>query len=243
MNMNEIYDELKYRFTTLYGVEELMEQPVVIVPDNEPETTLLPEGDVISAVNRPEYRVTAKICGSKGEAYTECPEGFEGTLGQVLKLPVSEKGIDARILASMNAVMNHLGLCPGTMSEDPKDLAEYADALCRHITVEYGTGNLVLVGYDGYLVKRFMDEKLDFWTLDRNPEHITKDRFHHVIVNSGRYNRESCQAWGRLLIVTGSTFCNGTVTQFLDMGLPVLFYGITCAAAATLLELPWFRRS
>lgn len=240
MNLLDLHQEMIKNFLELPGSQAILNEPVRIVPDLEPEVTLMPAGDVPSPASRPEWRVTATCCGSQGEAYTECPEGFEGTLEEALHLPVNEKGIDARTMAAINAAMAHLGLCPGSFPDDPAVHARYAQELCHYVCGQFGNSHIVLIGYDGYLVKQFVESGLDFWTLDRNPDNITKDRFHHVIVNSARYNRESCYAWGRVFLVTGSTFCNGTVTQFLDHGIPVVFYGITCAGAASLLELPWF---
>ena len=240
MTITELFDSIKTRFLSLPGVEELLKEPIRCMADREPERTLLPEGDIPSEARRPEYRVTALFRNAKGEAYTETPADFEGTLKDALCLPVSEKGIDARIIASINAVMAHLGLCPGTFPDDPEVHCRYADALCSYVSEHYGKTKLILVGYDGYVVKKFMEEGMDFWTMDRDPDNITKDRFHHVIVNSGKYNREACFAWGDLFMITGSTLCNGTIIQYLDHGKELLFYGITGGGVCRLLDLPWF---
>lgn len=189
---------------------------------------------------RPEYRVEASFRGSIGEAYTETPADFEGTLQEVLDIPPSDKGIDARTLAAINAVMNHLGLCAGTFPATFDERRLYTDALYAYVTENYGRSNIVLVGYDGYIVKKFSGKEVDFWTMDRDPDNISQDRFKHVVVNSAKFNREACFAWGKLFIVTGSTLTNGTIVQYLDKGKDLLFYGITIGGAATLLDLPWF---
>ena len=156
MTINELFDSIKTKFLALPGVEELLDEPVCCRADSKPERTLLPEGDIPSEASKPEYRVTALICNTRGEAYTETPADFEGSLKDVLSLPVSEKGIDARIIASINAVMAHLGLCPGTFSEDPEEHARYADTICSHLAGQYKDKTLILVGYDGYIVKKFV---------------------------------------------------------------------------------------
>ena len=250
MTVADLYQKILTEFYKLDGAQELLGETVSVTVSEEPERTLRPEGDPPSTVARPEYCVTAVLCDSgasatrtahgTGEAYTETPSAFQGTLEEALKIPASEKGISAVSIAALNAAMNRLGLCPGTFPEDVQTHSAYADAICRHITEKYGTSNLVLVGYDGYFVKRFMEEGLDFWTMDRDPDHIAQDRFDHVVVNSAKRNRESSFAWGKLFLITGSTLCNGTIVQYLDSGKELLFYGITCAGAATLLSLPWF---
>ena len=241
MTITDLYQEILSKFYQLDGSEALLDEPVLVTVSEEPERTLRPEGDPPSTVARPEYCVTALFGGTKGEAFCEKPAAFRGTLKEALEIPPEEKGISAVTISALNAALNRLGLCPGTFPEGEQAHSDYAEALCRYVTENYGESNLVLIGYDGYLVKRFMDEKLSFWTLDRDPDNIAQDRFDHVIVNSAKRNRESAFAWGKLLIVTGSTLCNGTIVQYLNSGKDLLFYGITCAGAATLLNLSWFR--
>ncbi len=240
MTIFELYEKLIIRFKETDGVSELLDQPVVITADTEPEPALMPWNYVPFKDRRPEFRVTADLCGTRGEAYTETPLNFEGTLREAIELTPSEGGIDARCLAAINAAMNHLGLCAGEFPATFDERRLYTDAIYSYITEKYGRSNIVLVGYDGYIVKKFIGGDLDFWTMDRDPDNISQDRFKHVIVNSGRYNREACLAWGKVLIVTGSTLTNGTIVQYLDKGKDLLFYGITIAGAATLLGLPWF---
>lgn len=248
MNINEIYDKLIEKFLAVPGVEALLDKSVVIKRDEEPEPALMPWNYIPFKGRRPEYRVTAKILGTDGEAYTETPENFEGTLKEALELPYSEKGIDARTLAAINAVMDKKDLCAGIFPPTFDERRMYSDALFLHMTENYGRSNIILVGYDGYFVKKFVSEDIDFWTMDRDPDNVSQDRFKHVVVNSAKYNREACFAWGKFFLVTGSTLTNGTIVQYLDslenpkcQGKPMLFYGVTIGGAATLLNLPWFR--
>lgn len=240
MTIEELYGQILSAFNQLDGAKELLQEKVSVTASAEPEKTLRPKDDPPSTVARPEYAVTATLCGVKGEAYTETPEDFEGTLQQALDIGPGEKGISVVTIAALNAAVSYLKKTPGTFPEGEEAHTRYADALCKYVTEHYGTNNIVLVGYDGYLVKRFMDEGLDFWTMDRDPDHIAQDRFHHVVVNNAKRNRESSFVWGKYFIVTGSTLCNGTILHYLNSGKELLFYGITCQGTATLLNLPWF---
>lgn len=240
MTIQDIYKNLIDKFYELPGVSDMLSQKISIKGDSEPEPTLMPWNYIPFKDRRPEYRVTAEFNGFRGEAYTELPMDFEGTLQEALCLPVSDKGIDARILASINAVMNSMELCAGVFPTTFDERRMYTDALYMHVSQNFGTSNIVLVGYDGYIVKKFVAEGVDFWTMDRDPDNISQDRFKHVIVNSAYYNRQACLEWGKLFIITGSTLTNGTIVQYLDQDKELLFYGITIAGAAKLLGLPWF---
>jgi len=249
MNIYDLYNKIRSGFLNLPGVQELLDDEITVKADLHPERTLMPEGDVPSEAGRPEYRVFAEYKGVIGEAYAEAANInsvnsssavlYSGSLKKVLDIPASDNGISPVTIASINAVMCYLNLCPGSFPDDPQIREKYAQSLCEHVVSEHGKKNIILVGYDGYIVKKFMDEGLDFWTMDKDPDNITKDRFHHVIVNSGKYNREACFAWGKVFIITGSTLCNGTIVQYLDKGKDLLFYGITCSGTAALLGLPW----
>ena len=240
MTITELYDQIISAFHRVDGAEALLKEPIAVTASEEPERTLRPENEPVSEAARPEYCVTATLLGIKGEAYTEEPENFSGTLEEALRIAPTEKGISAVTVAALNAAMSYLNLAPGTFPEGEEASVLYADQLCRFVKKNFGTDNIVLVGYDGYLVKRFMEEGFSFWTMDRDPDNITQDRFHHVVVNNAKRMRESSFIWGKYFIVTGSTLCNGTILHYLNTDKEVLFYGITCAGAATLLNLPWF---
>lgn len=241
MTIQDLYEQITERFFAIPGMEELLSQPVSVRADSDPEPALMPWNYIPFKDRRPEYRVCASFNGFEGEAYTETPSDFDGTLKGAVELPPSDKGIDARCLAAINAAMNSLGLCAGTFPATFDERRLYTDALFGQVCGERAIrSNIILVGYDGYIVKKFVSEDIDFWTMDRDPDNISQDRFKHVIVNSGFYNREACFAWGKLFIITGSTLTNGTIVQYLDRGKELLFYGITIAGAATLLGLPWF---
>ena len=240
MTIEELYQQILSGFYALEGAKELLDETVSVTGAKEPEKTPRPENDPPSTVARPEYCVTATLRGVRGEAYTETPEDFRGTLEEALHIPPSEKGISAVTIAALNAAMSCLGLAPGVFPEEEEAHFRYAEKLYRYVIENHGPDNIVLVGYDGYLVKRFVDEGLIIWIMDRDPDHIAQDRFHHVVVNNAKRNRESSFVWGKYFIVTGSTLCNGTILHYLNSGKELLFYGITCAGAAKLLNLPWF---
>ena len=99
MTIEELYQQILSAFYKLDGAEALLNEPVFVTPSAEPEKTLRPENDPPSTVARPEYCVTATLCGVKGEAYTEEPAGFNGTLRQALHILPTEKGISAVTIA------------------------------------------------------------------------------------------------------------------------------------------------
>lgn len=241
MTIAQIYEQLISKFRAIPEVSEFLNETVTVTRDFTPEPALMPHTYVPFGGSTPEYRVTALFRDCPGEAYTEKPSDWEGTVEEAISLPATEEeGISPITVAVINSVMSYLGLCKGTFSSDFKTRGNYASDLYDYIKAHYGMENIVLVGYDGHIVKKFVDGGMDFWTLDRDPDNISQDRFRHIVVNSAKLNRESCFAWADVFIVTGSTLTNGTITQFLDHGTDILFYGITIAGTAKLLGFDWF---
>ena len=243
MTIFELYDKIMEQFYGLpMATQEALGKKISIVKDPVPEVQLLPEGESPHPyIDKPEYRVIADYEGAKGEAYTETPFEFEGTLREAVEIKPTEAGIDARVIAAINAALCSWDFLPGTFPDDPEIHHKYAADLYNYVTRNMGyRSNVVLIGYDGYIVKKFVEGGMDFWTLDRNPSNISQNRFEHVVVNGAKLNREACYEWGQLFLLTGSTMTNGTVTHFLDREIKTLFYGITAAGPARLLGLHWF---
>ena len=129
MTVTDLSQKILTEFYKQEGARELLGETVTVTVSEEPEHTLRPEGDPPSTVARPEYCVTAVLCGCTGEAYTETPEPFQGTLQEALQIKPSEKGISAITIAALNAAMNKLGLCPGVFPEEEKFHYAYADGI------------------------------------------------------------------------------------------------------------------
>ena len=66
MTIDELYQQILSAFYRLDGAEALLNETVSVTPSAEPEKTLRPENDPPSTVARPEYCVTATLCGVKG---------------------------------------------------------------------------------------------------------------------------------------------------------------------------------
>ena len=71
--------------------------------------------------------------------------------------------------------------------------------------------------------------------LDLNPDNIGDVRYGVTIEDGEDY--EKAIEWATVILCTGSTIINGTITHFSEAGKPVYFYGTTIAGAAVILGL------
>jgi hypothetical protein len=189
-----------------------------------------------------EVMVEARFRGSFGQAFTDHPRGFEGSLDDVQRLPLDRSDHRAIFVATLNAVACHLGIAAGTRhcrDEDPEKCgAEIASRLFH----DFGRTRVGLVGFQpamvAHLVERFGAGSVR--CTDLNPANIGS-RKGGIGIEDGRTDTGSVVAWSEVLLVTGSAIVNGTLDDIYEAAASgekeLLVFGVTGAAAAALLGL------
>ena len=105
------------------------------------------------------------------------------------------------------------------------------------LDTEYPNARRVgLVGYQPALLEMLAGSGRQVRVLDLNPENVGATRF-GVRVEDGARAREDLIQWADLILCTGSTLCNGTLVDYMELPVPVVFFGITLAGSAELLGL------
>jgi uncharacterized protein (DUF4213/DUF364 family) len=138
-------------------------------------------------------------------------------------------------VAALNAVMCRLGLAGSSIhckNDGPETCAREVESFLKE---KYGSPKLALVGYQPALFAR-LAESFPLRVLDLNPDNVGQTR-HGVTVGHGFDDLAETIAWADVVLCTGSTLCNGSLVNFLDLDKEVWFYGPTLAGAAALLGL------
>lgn len=182
-----------------------------------------------------EILLQARFGEALGQAFTSAPVDFEGSLAEVLALDTARdpqaRGI---LVATLNAVLRAVGEADHTVhcrDDGPELCAERYAALVRE---RFGTPRIALVGYQPALLAR-LSKEFSVRVLDLNPEIVGTVRS-GVLVEDGLTAYDSVvRDWAELVLCTGSTLCNGSFVDFLDIGKPVLFFGTSCAGASVVL--------
>lgn len=235
------YNELAARFSSLLESEGLMGEDVMI------STRSLTPEEAIGATRRRDYpiitgkdvMVQAECMGALGQAFTDAPAEFRGTLGEICTLDINGDSHDRGLfIAALNAVMKHLGLVECTVhcrNDGPELCAVDAAA---YIKKTYGRPKIGLVGYQPSLLSA-LSADFPIRVVDLSPVNTGQERC-GVMVEDGKVEGVTasiCQ-WADLVLCTGSTICNGSIVDFLHLKDKVLFYGTTLAGAAKLMDLP-----
>lgn len=184
-----------------------------------------------------EVMLQAEYQGAKGQAFTDAPSAFKGTLRDILSLDLS-KDLHNRglFIAAMNAVMAKLGLVEHTVhcrSEEPEDCALNILELFKK---DYKNKKIALIGYQPSMLEALSDE-FTVRVLDLNPKNVGQIRYGVKVEHGIDDYKEVVLDWADVILCTGSTICNGTIVKFLNLPKEVIFFGITVSGAAKLLGL------
>jgi hypothetical protein len=229
----DIYEQIKEAFARVCREQNLMDQHVQVKARTltVEEAIGNPEADDFPLQQGRERLMQADFMGSSGQAFTDRFGNFEGSLRDIIDSPLSNNFRRAVFVATLNAVLRHLGRTDRTLHCRNQEPAECAAELARYIENEYGRVKVVQIGFQPAMVEA-VSRNLPYRILDLDPENIGTEK-RGVRIEGPEATAEAV-AWADLLLVTGTTIVNGTVGQFLG-DKPVLFYGTTIAGAASLM--------
>lgn len=242
MTEQELYRRLKQELERLVRLHHLNESPILLKSRG-----LSPE-EAIGNTRRRDYPILAgkeimlqaEFGTSLGQAFTDAPSDFCGTLNELLALdPENDVRSRGLLVATLNAVMRHTGDIDHTVHCRNDDLELCAEAHAAHIREHFGTPRITLIGYQPALTAR-LSRDFPLRVLDMNPQFVGSVKSGITIEHGEHSYRDAVLDWPELVLCTGSTLCNGTFVNFVDIGRPVIFFGISGAAAARIFDLPRF---
>ena len=233
MTKQELFHLLKEKFLSFLQEKEICGDAIDIVTK-----TLTPE-EAIGITKRKDFPIItgkevmlqAEYRGSRGQAFTDAPTVFRGTLKEICEMDL-ENDVRARglFIASLNAVMCYFGLADRTVHCKGDIPEQCAHHIVERIKKEYGNPKVLLVGYQPAILENCASQ-FETRVLDLSPANIGEIRY-HVKVEHGVEDYESAVAWADLILCTGSTVCNGSIVNYLGLDQPVLFFGTTLSGVA-----------
>jgi len=193
-----------------------------------------PEHDDYPIIKGKEVMVEAVFEGTKGQAFADEFENADYLVDDLLKIELNSNKRRASFISGLNAVFRHLNLCDKTIHCKDKEPKECASTLSEAI----GTlNNVFLVGHQPRFLE-MLASKYSIRVVDMDQDNIGSNVF-GVIIEPPEVTADAIK-WCDLILATGSTIVNGTITNFLNQEKPVLFYGVTISAAASILNLKKF---
>ena len=222
----DVYEMLRDELKRLAG--DSMDEHVSVV-----SARVLSAKEAIGETGRDDYpllkgkeaMVEAVFRGVKGHAFTDMPGGFDGTIRNVIELPLENNFERAVFIAAVNAVMREAGLIMGTVHCRDDEPARCARELVAYVREKFGNPRIAFVGFQPAMIER-LSEVFQMRVLDLDEDNIGKRKFGVVI--EGPDATQDVLDWGDVILATGSTCVNGTITGFVGKK-PVVFFGVSAA--------------
>lgn len=210
-----------------------MEQPVSIqVRPMTPEEAIgRPDDTDYPIIKGRERILEASFETARGHAFSDELRNSTCTVEELVRRDPQTTRERADLIAALNAIYRHLGLCDKTVhckDNEPRDCAP------RLVTrIDQGV-KVLLVGLQPRILE-FLSGRNPLRVVDLDPDNIGTTKFAAAI--SGPASTPEGIAWCDVILATGSTIVNGTLPGFLGTGKHLILYGVTISAAAEILGL------
>jgi hypothetical protein len=229
----DFYNDIKERFFNLIKEKDLMSSKVEVVSARTltPQEVIgKPERDDFPLLKGKEVMIQADFKGSLGQAFTDMPGNYNGTLKEIFDMSLDNNFQRAVFIATLNAVLRYLNYISKTVHCKDKEPAECAAHLVDYIKERFGNPRIAFIGMQPAMVEALVVQFI-IRVVDLDPDNVGQRRC-GVLIEDVAYTKEIL-SWADLILTTGTTVVNDTLTPLL-IEKPIIFYGITIAGVAYL---------
>ena len=190
-----------------------------------------------------EVVIEATLDSARGQAFTDRPSDWSGTLGDVFSMPLDNSRRRAVVVAALNALAAKLGLASHTIHCRDQDPMRCGRELVAELKRRFpDVVKVLLVGLQPGILEALVDE---FGTRGVRVVDLDSENIHQVKkgvhIGDGSADISGDIRWCDLMLVTGSSVVNGTLDGLLrqsqDASRPLVFFGNTIAAVAAIADL------
>lgn len=227
------YEEIREKFNDLLERNDLKKEKVKIVSARQlspREAIGTPERKDFPLLKGKEVMMQAEFLDAKGQAFTDTPGSFKGTLKEVLNFSLENNFERAVFICSLNAVMRHLKIIDRTVHCQDKEPQECAIQLLEYVRRRFGSPRIAFIGLQPAMVES-LGQHFPIRVTDLDPENIGKRKCGVIIEDP--VNTKEVVSWGDIVLATGTTVVNNTFRSILAEK-PVVFYGVTVSGIAKL---------
>lgn len=229
------YDKLQDGLLAMATEQGFLDKEVHIVSARTltPEESIgHPERRDFPLVKGREVMIEATFLGGKGQAFTDTPGDFRGSIRDILALELGDelgnnytRGV---FVATLNAVLRHLGWVDYTVhcrNEEPEACAR---ALVNYVKKQVSEPRIAFVGLQPAMVD-YLARHYPIRVTDLDPDNLGRRKYGVIIEHAD--NTAEAIAWSNIVLATGSTMVNNTYESILR-DKPVIFYGVTVAGVS-----------
>lgn len=234
----DIYKKLQEYFVRVIkennlDAEEITIRARALTPE---EAIGNPEDKDYPLITGRERMMQAEFRNIRGQAYTDMYGNYSGKLIDIAQMKLENNFRRAVFVASLNAIMRYHGQVNKTVHCKDDEPRECALKLAEYVKEHYGHPRIAMIGLQPRILEA-LSKNYEIKATDMDTANIGKEKYGVVIQNPDK-TKEHLD-WCDIVVSTGSTINNTTITDFLIQK-PVIFYGVTITGAAKLLGLEQF---
>jgi len=229
----DFYNDIKERFFSLTKERDLMSSKVEVVSARTltPQEVIgKPERDDFPLLKGKEVMIQADFKGSLGQAFTDMPGNYSGTLKEIFDMSLNSNFERAVFISTLNAVLRYLNYISKTVHCKDKEPGECAAHLVDYIKERFGNPRIAFIGMQPAMVEA-LAAQFEIRAVDLDPDNVGQKRCGVLIEDV--FHTKEILSWADLIVATGTTVVNDTLTPLLTEK-PIIFYGVTIAGAAYL---------
>lgn len=239
-----LLQKAKEKLTALVDEHSLLSEHVSVhARPLSPEQAIgHPKREDFPIIKGKEVMIQAEFREHFGQAFTDNPGDFQGSIQDVLNLSLEDNFQRAIFVSTLNAVTRYLGLSEGTQHCKDEAPEKCAEELADKVLREYGNIKVGLIGHQPamleYLTNTLGRENVKVTDLDREKIGTAKLG---VEIWDGEKGTERLIQQSDLVLATGSTIVNGSTDEILKLvkrhDKKYILFGCTIAGIANLLGL------
>jgi uncharacterized protein (DUF4213/DUF364 family) len=232
--MNKLMENLKQELLNIMNQYNLSDTEIMI------STRSLTPEEAIGITERKDFPILVgkeimlqtTYMDGVGQSFTSSPSAYKGTLMEILKMDiVNDEHARSLFIAALNAVLKHTGLISNTVHCKDGEPELCAGKMVSHVRLNYHNPKIALIGYQPALLEN-LSKEFELRVLDLNPDNIGQKRYGTLVEDGIKDFDAVVNDWADLILCTGSTICNASIVNFINLDKEVLFFGTTLAGAA-----------
>lgn len=208
-----------------------------------PDEAIGAKADAEFVIKKGKERVIeASWNGAGGQAFTDQPRDWEGSLAELLAMDLGSSDRRAAFVAGLNAVLRGLQLAEGTIHCKDDEPTKCGEDFTRLLHERFGVKHFGMIGLQPAILDAMVEGfgKVRMRVLDLNEDNIGQERC-DIMVGDGEKDLDEMLEWCEVGVATGSTVVNGSINQLVDKfaaaGKPLVFFGNTISGVAALMGL------
>ena len=229
----DFYKDIKERFFNLIKEKDLISSKVEVVSARTltPQEVIgKPERNDFPLLKGKEVMIQADFKGSLGQAFTDMPGNYNGTLKEIFDMSLDSNFERAIFISTLNAVLRYLNYISKTVHCKDKEPGECAAHLLDYIKERFGNPRIAFIGMQPAMVEA-LAAYFKIRVVDLDPNNVGQKRC-GVLIEDVAHTKEIL-SWADVILATGTTVVNDTLTPLL-IEKPIIFYGVTIAGVAYL---------